>query len=210
MRSVHRRNRRLTGLATHVARVDAPHTFESFLYQMKQEYVSARWLLYQGLTVKTPDFSDRDVFVSATEPLPSLLGNRKGQSRLQDFHSLRKIGFFVNAYMELGIPERTGSETLWAHGRKHTNSKRIRLTGNWGFCAVPARQGLLRGGGGDELAEPQARGLSDIRNHIDKYLRVTVASPRPCHLTTSLHGASRGQFEGNAMHLLNGQVSEGA
>ena len=38
------------GLATHVVRVDAPHTFESFFDQMKQEYVSARWLLYQGLT----------------------------------------------------------------------------------------------------------------------------------------------------------------
>jgi tetratricopeptide (TPR) repeat protein len=61
-----------TGLGTHVVRVDAPHIFESFFGQMKQEYVSARWLLYEGLTVKTPHFSDKDVLLKATVPRPSL------------------------------------------------------------------------------------------------------------------------------------------
>lgn len=37
------------GLAAHVVRVDAPYRLESFFDQMKQEYVSARWLLYEGL-----------------------------------------------------------------------------------------------------------------------------------------------------------------
>ena len=60
------------GLATHVVPVDAPHLFASFFGQMKQEYVSARWLLYEGLTAKMPHFSDRNVLLEATEPRPSL------------------------------------------------------------------------------------------------------------------------------------------
>ena len=56
------------GLGTHVVRVDAPHIFGSFFDQMKQEYVSARWLLYEGLSEKLPHFSDREVLLGATEP----------------------------------------------------------------------------------------------------------------------------------------------
>lgn len=55
----------------------------------------------------------------------------------------------------------------------------------------------------DDVAEPQARGLSEIRNHIEhKYLRVTVAeSPNvpPDDLAMTV---SREQFERKAMHLL--------
>ena len=74
------------GLASHVVPVDAPHTFESFFDQMKQEYVSARWMLYEGLTVKVPHFSDRDVLLHVTRaPANAFTGHRKGQSRLQNF-----------------------------------------------------------------------------------------------------------------------------
>jgi hypothetical protein len=55
------------GLPQHVVRVDAPHKFESFFFQMKQEYVSARRLLYEGTTSTTPHFSDRDVLLGATD-----------------------------------------------------------------------------------------------------------------------------------------------
>jgi len=62
----------LVELAGHVVRVDAPHKFESFFDQMKQEYVSARWLLYEGLTAKMAHFSDQDVSLGETEPRPAL------------------------------------------------------------------------------------------------------------------------------------------
>ena len=107
------------GLAAHVVPVDAPHIFESFFDQMKQEYVSARWLLYEGLTAKMPHFSDRDVFLQATEPRPSLsLAIEKVKAAYRISYSLfDKVGFFVNAYMELGIPEKQVSfRTLWRTG----------------------------------------------------------------------------------------------
>ncbi len=55
----------------------------------------------------------------------------------------------------------------------------------------------------DEVAEPQARGLSDIRNHLEhKYLRVTVADSPPAPPDDMALMVSREQFERKAVYLL--------
>jgi hypothetical protein len=194
------------GLAAHVVPVDAPHTFGSFFDQMKQEYVSARWLLYEGLTAKRPHFSDRDVFLQATEPRPSLsLTIEKVKAAYRISYSLfDKVGFFMNAYMGLGIPEKKVSfRTLWRSGEKEPIRKEFDLTGNWGFCALYwlARDFFEKAN--DEVAEPQARGLSDIRNYVEhKYLRVTAAESAAVPRDDLALMVSREQFEAKAMHLL--------
>jgi hypothetical protein len=194
------------GLAGHAVPVDSPHIFASFFCQLKQEYVSARWLLYDGLTVKIPHFSDRDVLLQATEPRPSLsLAVEKIKSAYRTSYSLfDKIDFFVNAYMELGIPERKVSfRTLWRPSENKPIREEFDLTGNWGFCALYwlARDFLEKEN--DEVAEPQARGLSDIRNHIEhKYLRVTAAESPTVPSDDLAFMVSREQFERKAIHLL--------
>ena len=195
-----------TVLGTHVVPVDAPHIFESFFDQMKQEYVSARWLLYEGLTAKTPHFSDRDVLLQATEPRPSLsLAIEKVKTAYRISYSLfDKVGFFMNAYMELGILDRQVSfRTLWRSGENKPIRKEFDLTGNWGFCALYWLAKDFFEKENDEVAEPQARGLSDIRNHLEhKYLRLTVAeSPTVPPIDIALM-VSREQFERKAMHLV--------
>lgn len=194
------------GLAGHVVRVDAPHRFESFYYQMKQEYVSARWLLYEGLTSTTPHFSDRDVLLAATEPKPSLslaVEHIKAAYRIT-YSLFDKIGFFVAFYMTLGIPEKQITfRTLWRAGDNKPIRKEFDLTGNWGFCALYwlAKDFLEKEN--DEVAEPQARGLSDIRNHIEhKYLRVTVAEPSTPPPDDLAFMVSREHFQAKAVHLL--------
>ncbi len=194
------------GLAAHVVPVDAPQTFGSFFDQMKQEYVSARWLLYEGLIVKRPHFSDRDVFLQATEPRPSLsLAIEKVKSAYRISYSLfDKVGFFTNAYMALGIPEREISfRTLWRSGEKKPIRREFDLTSNWGFCALYWLAKDFFEKANDEVAEPQARGLSDIRNYIEhKYLRVTVAESPTVPPDDLALMVSRQQFESKAMHLL--------
>jgi hypothetical protein len=194
------------GLPTHTVRVDAPHTFASFFNQMIQEYVSARWLLYEGLTVRKPHFSDRDVLLQATEPRPSLsVAIEKVKAAYRVAYSLfDKVGFFMNAYMELGISEKQVSfRTLWCPDEKKPIRSEFDLTSNWGFCALYWLAKDFVEKANDEAAEPQARGLSDIRNFIEhRYLRVTVAeSPTvpPDDLALMI---SREQFERKAVHLL--------
>jgi len=193
-------------LATHVVPVDAPHIFQSFFGQMKQEYVSARWLLYEGLTAKTPHLSDRDVLLQATDPRPSLsLAIEKVKIAYRISYSLfDKVSFFMTAYMELGIGAKQVSfRTLWSTGENQPIRREFDLTGNWGFCALywVAKDCFEKAN--DEVAEPQARGLNDIRNHLEhKYLRVTVAeSPTVPPIDFALM-VSREQFERKALHLL--------
>lgn len=194
------------GLAQHVVRVDAPHRFESFYDQMKQEYVSARWMLYEGLTSKNPHFSDRDVLLCATEPRPSLsLAIEKIKAAYRLSYSLfDKIGFFLAAYMELGIPEKQITfRTLWRTGENKPIRIEFDLTGNWGFCALYWLAKDFCEKENDEVAEPQARRLSDIRNHIEhKYLRVTVAEIPTAPPDDLALMVSREQFQAKAVHLL--------
>jgi hypothetical protein len=194
------------GLATHVVRVDAPYTFASFFGQMKQEYVSARWLLYEGLTVKRPHFSDRDVSLQASEPRPSLsLAIEKVKTAYRTSYSLfDKVAFFMNAYMELGIPEkRVSFRTLWRPGEKEPIRKQFDSKTNWGFCALYWLAQDFLEKANDEVAEPQARRLSDIRNYVEhKYLRVTVTEAPTAPPDDLALMVSRGQFEGKALHLL--------
>lgn len=186
--------------------IDSPDVFQSFFGQMKQEYVSARWLLYEGLTAKTAHFSDRDVLLQATEPRPSLsLAIEKVKLAYRISYSLfDKVSFFVNAYMELGIPVKEVSfRTLWRGGENQPIRAQFDQTSNWGFCALYWLAKDFFEKRNDEVAEPQARSLNDIRNHLEhKYLRVTVAeSPTVPPIDLALM-VSREQFERKAMHLL--------
>jgi hypothetical protein len=193
-------------LASHIVRVDAPHRFESFFDQMKQEYVSARWLLYEGLTAKKPHFSDKDVVLQVTEPRPSLsLAVEKLKSAYRTCYSLfDKTAFFINAYMELGIPENQVSiRTLWRPGENKPIRKEFDPTTNWGFCALYwlARDFFEKEN--DEVAEPQARKLSEIRNYLEhKYLRVTAAESATVPSDDLALVVSREQFERKATHLM--------
>jgi hypothetical protein len=134
-------------LTTHVVPVDAPYTFDNFFDQMKQEYVSARWFLYEGLILASPHFSDREVFLHITEPRASLsLSTEKLKAAFRISYSLfDKVSFFINAYMGLGIPEKAVSfRTLWRPDEKKPIRQQFDSTTNWGFCALYPCIGLQR------------------------------------------------------------------
>jgi hypothetical protein len=194
------------GLPGIVVPVDSPHRFESFYDQMKQEYASARWSLYEGLTSRSPHFSDREVALQATEPRPALsLAIEKVKSAYRASYSLfDKISFFINAYMELGIPERQVSlRRLWRLEEKKPIRSEFDQTGNLGFCALFWLSKDLFEEESDEVAEPEARGLSEIRNHLEhKYLRVTVGASVPAPPDDLAIIVSREDLEGKALHLL--------
>jgi hypothetical protein len=193
-------------LGVHVVPVDAPHKFDSFYDQMKQEYVSARWLLYEALTAKLPHSSDKDVLLGVTEPRQSLsLATEKIKTAFRVSYSLfDKIGFFLNGYMGLGIPEKQVSfRTLWRTREKDPIRKEFEVTSNQSFCALYWLAKDFFEKANDEVAEPQARGLSEIRNYIEhKYLRVTVDECPSVPDDDLALVVSRKQLELKALHLL--------
>jgi len=194
------------GLGPHVVRVDAPHRFDSLFDQMIQEYVSARWLLYEGSTTNGPHFSDKDVFLRATEPRPSLsLATEKIKAAYRSSYSIfDKVSFFINAYMELGPSESEVSfRTVWRTSEKGPIRKEFDVKGNWGFCALYWLAKDLFEQANDEVAEPQARSLMDIVDRIGhKYLRVTLAESPPVPPDDLALIVPRRQFEAKTLHVM--------
>lgn len=145
------------------------------------------------------------MILSLTEPEPTLsLAIEKVKMAFRVSYSLfDKIGFFLNAYMELGIPEkRVSFRGLWREEGTHKTRKEFDQTGNWGFCALFWLAKDFFEKENDEVAEPQAQGLNNTRNCLEhKYLRITsrqpIAKPRADVALTM----SREEFEAKSLHL---------
>jgi len=115
-----------------------------------------------------------------------------------------KIGFFINAYMKLGIPDQQVSfRKLWRAERTKPIRGEFDSTSNWGFCALYWLAKDFVEKANDEVAEPQARSLSDIRNHLEhKYLRVTAGESPTAPPDDVALMVSREQLERKTVHLL--------
>jgi len=156
------------------------HHYHGFFNQMKQEFVSARYLAFTGITATRMHFSDKDVLVFDTLDYPSYcLAVEQQKSAFRTAYSLfDKIGFFLNHYMRLGIPERSvGFKTLWFAKQQISHGLRQEFTAleNWPLRGLfwLAKDLYDDSPGFREALEPTARRLAEVRNHLEhKYLKV--------------------------------------
>ena len=101
--------------------IGASPYFEGFFNQLKQEFVSARYLLYEGVTDRQPHFSDRASRCMTRWIIPVYgLAGEKVKLALRSVYSLfDKLAFFLNYYLELGIPARQVSfRGFWYQSHK--------------------------------------------------------------------------------------------
>jgi hypothetical protein len=79
-------------------------SFLKFFNQMKQEFIAARWFLYDGLESHRIHFADRDAPLYNTLDYPSYgISVEKIKTAYRMAYSLfDKIGFFLNSYLGLG------------------------------------------------------------------------------------------------------------
>ncbi|HET9639597.1 MAG TPA: LA2681 family HEPN domain-containing protein [Allosphingosinicella sp.] len=150
-----------------------------FFNQLKQEYVSARYALFEGLQADKPHFSDRWVLQYNTFDYPSLsratellrLGYRAAYSLFD------KIAYFINSYWSVGHkPTQVSFRSVWYEVKGKPPKPlltQFSLLQNWPLRGLfwlskdifeeQARQAL----------EPEARDLADLRNHLEhKYLQL--------------------------------------
>ncbi|MCB9838213.1 MAG: hypothetical protein H6813_02645 [Phycisphaeraceae bacterium] len=197
-----------------VAKIGEGPRFHDYFNQIKQEYCSARWLVFESTHDIDPHFSDREVLLFNTLDYPSYgLGTEKLKLAFRALYSLfDKTAFFLNAYMDLGIPEKKVSfRGLWFKNQNRSNGIRDEFScrENW-----PLR-GLYWLGkdlyedtaGFREVMDPAAERLNEIRNHLEhKYLKLhsdlwggAGSSTFTDGLAVSL---SREEFEAMTMRLL--------
>jgi hypothetical protein len=168
-----------------VTSIDEGPRYLGFYNQMKQEYVSARFLLYEALTVRKAHYSDREVFLFDTYDYASYgLAAEKLKMAFRTFYSLLdKTGFFVNAYFALGIAEgAVNFRTLWYEkGRPEKGLKAsLRDRKNWPLRGLYWLSRDLVNDDADVHAalEPDAKELAEIRNQLEhRYLKLHSEMP---------------------------------
>ena len=156
---------------------EGPYYF-SYFDQMKQEFVSARYLYYEGINEKHPHFSDRKVFLYNTLDYPSYsLSAEKIKSAFRIIYSLfDKIAYFLNHYLCLSIPERKVTfRTFWykSQNKEAGLSHNFQQLKNWPLRGLFWLSKDLHEAKLKEYIEPDAQELSEIRNHLEhKYLKL--------------------------------------
>lgn len=154
--------------------------------QLKQEFVSARFLFYEGVTSTEPHFADRDVTLVNTLDYPCYsLAVEKMKAAFRMAYSLfDKVAFFLNHYLKLGHPPRSISfKTIWYEKRdRHRGiSPAIESLGNYllrGLFWLSKDLSEGRSGFADAI-EPDARDIEELRQHAEhRYLKVHMYPPR--------------------------------
>lgn len=147
--------------------------------QMKQEYVSARFLLYAGLQPTEAHFSDRDVTLVNTLDYPAygLAAEQVKMAFRMAYSLLDKVAYFLNEYLGLRIPETQVSfKKVWYEGKKpHGLRLDIQHLENMSLLGLfwLSKDLFERDLGFRDAIEPDARELETIRQNLEhKYLKL--------------------------------------
>jgi len=152
--------------------------YPGYFNQMKQEFVSARYQYYEGISSKQQHFSDRDVLLYNTLDYPSYsLAVERVKSAFRTAYSLfDKIAYFLNHYLNLSIDKyRVSFKKLW-----YTKEDRNKpLKSDFQCCRNLPLRGLFWLGKDlyepdfKETIEPDAQAIHEIRNQLEhKYLKL--------------------------------------
>jgi len=202
-----------------VVAVDEGPCYQGFFNQMKQEFVSARYLYYEGITAEKAHFSDREVLLVNTLDYPSYsLAVEKVKMAYRMAYSLfDKIAYFLNDYLQLGIPERSVSfRTMWYDSKRRNRGlkQRFRQYKNWPLRGLSwlSKDLFENEPGFRESIEPDAQDLNNLRNHAEhKYLKlhddiwspeVTVARKKSGLGDRLAYSVNRSDFEAKTLRIL--------
>jgi tetratricopeptide (TPR) repeat protein len=192
--------------------------------QMKQEFVSARYLYYEGVTSYAPHFADKDVRLYDTLDFPSysLAVERTKVAFRMAYSLLDKIAFFLNHYLGLSVPDhKVTFRSVWYEGQSRKNGlvQAIEDRHNWPLRGLfwVSKDLFDDDPGFEDALEPEAREWKDIRNGLEhRYLKLHedywsrpqddyhgVSEQAVANLRDALAlSRYRGDFEVNALRLL--------
>ena len=160
-------------LPSHGYRIDEKPRFVQFYDLLKQEYVAACLLLFEGIQGKHSHYADKKNLVF--EHCDSSVGGVRIEKQKVAFRSaysiLDKIAMFLNEYYDLGKDQRRlNFRTVWHEG-KDINSRIPQR--NWRLRGLYALSLDLFDNEFKETALPHAELLKDVRNAAEhRFLQV--------------------------------------
>lgn len=147
--------------------------------QLKQEYIYARFLMYDSLEEEKVHFADKDTYLLNFSDYPKYsIRIEKLKTAYKTLYSiLDKTAYFINRYFELGIKERDVSfRSIWLSEKQGKNAYKykniLKVDENYGLRAIYwIRKDFYECI--DKSTEPQAKFLCDLRNALEhKYVKV--------------------------------------
>jgi hypothetical protein len=199
-------------LPAYVAPLNEPPILIGFFNQIKQEYVSARWLLFDGMNSDKPHFSDREVHLLNTldYPVYSLAVEKMKLAFRAAYSIFDKIAYFLNAYLKLGIPEKqVNFRSVWSVHYNNTSTLRaeIECLENWGLRGLYWLSKDFFETTFSDVTEPDARNINSDRNHLEhKYFKVHDdlfdLVPDPLFMDTLSRSIKRRDLEKKTLRLL--------
>ncbi len=187
--------------------------YQGFYNQMKQEFVSARYLFYEGTRNKNTHFSDRDVLLINTLDYPCYcIAIEKVKMAFCTAYSIfDKVAFYINDYFNLNENQRNiYFRTIWLNKSEirlnFKNKKNLPLRGLfWLSKDIFIYSSDLEENIRDSV-EPDAEDLYEIRNHLEhKYLKVhdILIENKTIGLSDNLaFSIQRDEFEKKTLKLL--------
>lgn len=169
-------------IPTIITSLDFDSRLHGFMNQIKQDYVSTRYLFYHAIQEKDEvHFSDKHVHqVNTFDYATHSLSDFQIKLAFKSAHSLfDKIAFFINEYFEIGIREKDiDFNTIWKEGHGF-NKRRYRFKKpiNKKIAENLALKGLYWMAKDfypvfNSIIEPKSKIIKDIRNHLEhKYVK---------------------------------------
>jgi tetratricopeptide (TPR) repeat protein len=203
-------------LPSYVTPIGESPTLIGFFNQIKQEFVSARWLFFAGSNNDRVHFSDRGAALYNTLDCPAYsLAVEQVRAAFRISYSLfDKVAAFLNDYLRLGIRERdVYFRGVWYEvGKGRSLWPQFAQAENWPFrglywLAKDFAEQEFR-----DIMEPDAQALSIIRNRLEHgYVKVhewmvprlATSSLYDSHWIDRLaYSVTRSQLEDKTLRLL--------
>ncbi|MEA2065842.1 MAG: LA2681 family HEPN domain-containing protein [Thermotogota bacterium] len=164
-----------------VLKVDEKPIYQTMFNQLKQEYVSARYLFFESLFNNETHFSDKEVTLMDTLDYSVYsLSVEKTKIAFRICYSIfDKISYFINLYLGLGNnPKRVSFRNIWY---KNLNKNQglndtISQSDNWALRGLYWLSKDLYEKEFDIIIEPQAKEIANIRNYIEHKSFMVVES----------------------------------
>lgn len=171
----------LPPIVTHLGQGPTVPAIQGLYNQMKQEYVSARYLYYEGATSRSVHFSDKDVKLYNTLDYPAYsLAVEKTKAAFRMAYSITdRIAFFLKHYLDLSIDERkVNFRNVWYRegARKNNLDPGVERARNWPMRGLFWVGKDLRQDEPDlrEALEPDATDLKAFRDALEhRYLKLS-------------------------------------
>tara|TARA_R110002124_G_scaffold286175_2_gene466245 strand:- start:554 stop:2083 length:1530 start_codon:yes stop_codon:yes gene_type:complete len=163
-------------LPTMTLKFNKPPIYQTIFNQIKQEFVSARHLLYSGLNESELHYSDKDnLQLDTLDYAVYSYSSEKTKIAFRICYSIfDKIGYLLNDYLNLGFkPENVKFRTIWSVYDKKTKSYKLNpkviQTQNWALRGIYwlSKDLFTRDKEFSSTIEPEAQELAQIRNFIE-------------------------------------------